>query len=502
MDGTTQLIPARGKAFPLRLFFQLFIPAFLLILGGAWYLGHSRIENELALIRANEINNIVLGVRRLDGELRRPLRQLRNLASAGTTRHAVDADAADAGIEATITALVAGDEHFDKVRWIDAQGMERVRAGRVGERVELVGRGDLQNIADTYFFQATMRLKPGQIYVSPLDLNIEHGKVETPAKPVLRLGTPVQDSTGRPRGILIINVAAQQMLNEFVESAGDSRDHVMLVNNAGFWLKSPNPDDEWGFMFKRTETLGTRSPEAWKAISSLPSSQAELTDGLWTWSTAYPLKVEDSRDVTDIPYWYVISHLSASQMNPIRAEAWKMIAPPALILLLAFGALAAWLTHALAARNQAEVAAVRAKTEAASARLLAEAHDRFRVVVETNTNGLLVADTDGRIVMANPALGKMFGYEREELVGQPLEILLPEAEHQRHRGMRDGYLRQPVARPMGIGRDLRGQRKDGSVFPVEISLSPFTENGKQFVDALVVDITERKRHETQQGDNT
>ena len=82
--------------------------------------------------------------------------------------------------------------------------------------------------------------------------------------------------------------------------------------------------------------------------------------------------------------------------------------------------------------------------------------------METNSNGLLVADTNGCIGMAIPALGKMFGYEREEPVGHPLEILLPEAEHQHHRDMRDGYLNQPVARPMGIGRDLHGQGKGES----------------------------------------
>jgi protein-histidine pros-kinase len=116
-------------------------------------------------------------------------------------------------------------------------------------------------------------------------------------------------------------------------------------------------------------------------------------------------------------------------------------------------------------------------------------------VVEANTNGLLVADRIGRIVLANPALERMFGYDPGEMLGQPLQILLPETVKGLHGEQFSNYMDAPAARPMGSGRELNGRRKDGSVFPVEISLSPFTENGERFVDAFVADISERKRSE-------
>lgn len=116
-------------------------------------------------------------------------------------------------------------------------------------------------------------------------------------------------------------------------------------------------------------------------------------------------------------------------------------------------------------------------------------------MVEANTAGLLVVDAGGRIVLANPALEKMFGYEPDELLGQPMEILLPEPERPRHVELRERYIQAPLPRPMGAGRDLHGRRKNGGILPVEISLSSFVENGQQYVDAVVVDISERKRIE-------
>jgi len=107
----------------------------------------------------------------------------------------------------------------------------------------------------------------------------------------------------------------------------------------------------------------------------------------------------------------------------------------------------------------------------------------------------LVVNDKGRIEMTNPALERMFGYEHDELFGKPMETLLPEEERERHERHRAGYARAPEARPMGVGRDLHGLRKDGSVVPVEISLSSFMEDGRRYVDAVVADISARKQME-------
>ncbi|MBK9174920.1 MAG: PAS domain S-box protein [Flavobacteriales bacterium] len=110
----------------------------------------------------------------------------------------------------------------------------------------------------------------------------------------------------------------------------------------------------------------------------------------------------------------------------------------------------------------------------------------------TATEGLVVVDADGRIMMRNPSLVRMFGYEAHELLGRGIEELLPDSLRAKHAAHRAAYDRKPMQRSMGMGMELKGQRKDGSVFPVEVSLNHFDVDGKRYVMALVSDITLRR----------
>lgn len=119
--------------------------------------------------------------------------------------------------------------------------------------------------------------------------------------------------------------------------------------------------------------------------------------------------------------------------------------------------------------------------------------DLARAVLESASEGILIVDRSGVIVMANARMEALFGYARAELVGQRVELLVPERARDAHVAYRDAFAAAPSIRPMGHGRDLAGRRKDGSEFPVEISLS-FTEtaSGTLFI-AFVTDTTERQR---------
>ncbi|MGH7480153.1 MAG: two-component system sensor histidine kinase NtrB, partial [Candidatus Methylomirabilales bacterium] len=114
-----------------------------------------------------------------------------------------------------------------------------------------------------------------------------------------------------------------------------------------------------------------------------------------------------------------------------------------------------------------------------------------RALLESAAEGIVIVGGDGRIVLANANAEKVFGYSREELLGQTVEILLPERlrpAHVRHRG---GYFTEPRVRPMGLGLDLAGRRKDGTEFPVEISLSYIETEDGLLAMAFITDITER-----------
>jgi PAS domain S-box-containing protein len=117
------------------------------------------------------------------------------------------------------------------------------------------------------------------------------------------------------------------------------------------------------------------------------------------------------------------------------------------------------------------------------------------LLFRTAAEGLVVADGKGRIVLVNPRMEELFGYDAQELNGQAIEILIPEAARSRHVGHREGYQQHPSKRTMGSGRELFGRHKNGSVFPVEVSLNHFEQEGDRFVMGLVSDVTLRKQAE-------
>ena len=125
----------------------------------------------------------------------------------------------------------------------------------------------------------------------------------------------------------------------------------------------------------------------------------------------------------------------------------------------------------------------------------ARAERRFRDLLEAAPDSIIEVDREGRIVLLNVVTEKMFGYRREELLGQSMDILLPENLRGSHAEHRAHYWAHPVTRPMGMGLVLYGQRKDGSTFPVEISLSPVKSEEGFRVTAVIRDITDRKRTE-------
>src|SRR4030095_882566 len=121
-----------------------------------------------------------------------------------------------------------------------------------------------------------------------------------------------------------------------------------------------------------------------------------------------------------------------------------------------------------------------------------QAQDLFRMATEASPSGIVVVDDKGRIVLVNAHIEELFGYEREELVGKPIEILMPKRLASQHPAHRAEFLAEPTARAMGAGRELWGRRKDGSEFPVEIGLSPIQSPEGLLVLAAVVDISARK----------
>jgi protein-histidine pros-kinase len=119
----------------------------------------------------------------------------------------------------------------------------------------------------------------------------------------------------------------------------------------------------------------------------------------------------------------------------------------------------------------------------------------FRNILESAPDAMVIIDHYGKITVVNEQAERMFGYTREEMLGKEIEFLLPDDVRDKHISHRAGYARDPHLRPMGIGMDLSGKRKNGSTFPVEISLSPVTSATGSFVSSVIRDVSARKKLE-------
>ncbi len=120
---------------------------------------------------------------------------------------------------------------------------------------------------------------------------------------------------------------------------------------------------------------------------------------------------------------------------------------------------------------------------------------RFRSLLESAPDAIVIVDAEGRIAIVNQQAEAVFGYGREELLGQPIELLIPSRFRQHHVAERREYTGAPHTRPMGAGLELYGQRKDGSEFPVEVSLSPLRSDGQLLIISIVRDISRRRQIE-------
>ena len=180
---------------------------------------------------------------------------------------------------------------YDQIRYLDTDGNEVIRINNISGSAAAVGQAALQNKKDRYYFQDTMILEKGQIFISKLDLNVENGVLEQPIKPMLRLGTPVFSSGGDLEGVIILNYAANDVLGEIGDVAATSQGDVFLLNSDGYWLyNSADSSKEWAFMMKDRSDISFANeyPDAWEIIAGSQSGYFTTGNGVFIYESLTP----------------------------------------------------------------------------------------------------------------------------------------------------------------------------------------------------------------------
>lgn len=322
---------------------------------------------------------------------------------------------------------------YDQVRFIDSNGMEKIRINYNAGHPTIVPPEGLQDKSKRYYFKDTISLKKGEVFVSPLDLNIEQGLIEQPLKPMIRFGAPLFSRDGTPFGIVMLNYLAEEILNDIDELTGNTADRLMLVNREGYWLKAFSPEDEWGFMFpeRKDRTFANRFPLAWQKIAGSDSGQFLDDTGMFTYATIRPLSVgllhsstgsaetfsaSSKRLGADEYAWKIISFVSATELprhlQPYRTAS--LLVTFSLALLLGLGC---WIgAESNVKRTMAEEA-------------LHKNEEKFRTVAEFTYDWEFWLGPEGYYLYTSPSCERLTGFSANEFYADPgllLSIIHPE----------------------------------------------------------------------------
>jgi len=212
---------------------------------------------------------------------------------------------------------------YDQIRYIESNGDEKIRVNYNENGAIGVKKSDLQNKKDRYYFYETIKLEDNMVYISPLDLNMEQGKIEKPLKPMIRFSTPIYDSNGELKGIIILNYLAENMLLEFRDIALNSEGSVTLLNAKGYWISDEDRSKEWNFMYdeRKEEKFINEYPDEWKNLIN-NKNQFITSDGLLTTSRInmnYNSKNSISKTsiIAEDEYFYIVSKVSSTDVPEV-----------------------------------------------------------------------------------------------------------------------------------------------------------------------------------------
>lgn len=490
----------------------IFFPTALLLALVLSLFFYFKLQNELETLKTHEWSHVEAGQHAITHEFKAATTDLACLASSTVLRNFLTTnskkDQADLGHEYLV--LAANSQMYDQIRLLATDGMERVRINFQQGQPAIVPPADLQHKGRRYYFTDTFSLRPGEIFVSPLDLNIEQGRIELPQKPMIRFGTPVFDAQGHKRGIVLLNYFGQILLDHLQQSMqGSATEHSlsspdhnllahhqcltgkpMLLNQQGFWLLSLNPEDEWGFMYQNDRTMANTYPAAWQRMPGQPRGQFFTPEGLFTFITIKPLQLgqisstgsphafqKSARKQKASDYqWHLVSFVSQQDLQDFYTHFIK-------VSLFFYGALLLLLLPASFYFGRQRLLKLQSE----------ETSQRYEFIVNKSQDMMTLIDQDYRYLAVNDAFCDLLNKRRTEILGRTVADVWGEEVFNE---LIQTYLDMCLAGSLtSYSTWIATPTVDNRFY--DVTLSPFKDQGQDTYYGVVVsrDITSRKRGE-------
>jgi len=483
----------------LKFFLTFFLPFTLLISGVTYALYSSETETDKLITETREKYTLSLLGQVVTNDFKTVLSDLMILSAKNELQAMlIRTSGTESKLRAQRKALAqeylhyaARKKMYDQIRFLDAAGMERVRINFNNGSPLVVPDNQLQSKSQRYYFKETFQLKRGEIFISPFDLNIEHGAIEHPLKPMIRFGTPVFDVARQKRGIVLVNYRGATLMRNLEMFFVNSPGNLMLLNKDGYWLKGPVSEDEWGFMYeqKKNKTFENAFPEIWRRISVQREGTFYTSDGLFIFTTVSPLEISSQfRAASKLYVWKIVSHIKPAVLNAMSQTALKkfIMLNSLFIPLLAFFSLI--LAHAIVKRKAMEES-------------LTEERNLLRTLIDAVPDYINVKDLHGHFIIVNKAIIRFFKGTTADapgditLLGKTDADFYPPETAKLHEAEDQTVIQS--GQPLINREEIFSDKASGAVRQMATSKIPLKNNRDEVCGLLELtrDITEQKQAE-------
>jgi diguanylate cyclase (GGDEF)-like protein/PAS domain S-box-containing protein len=326
-------------------------------------------------------------------------------------------------------------------------------------------------------------LQPGQMFVSPLDLNIEQGRIEQPIKPMLRLAAPVFLG-GELRGVVVLNFLANRLLHHLNTVARGTHGRMLLLNGEGYYLRGLSPEQEWGFMYPQRDgavRFQDRFPQAWSAMGAKKKGQFADGQGQFAFvALRFPSNMTDWNGSSP-QNWILVHYLAADAVARFLSPVRQVGLLAGVVITFFLGGLVLYLAYLVTSRRMHRETG-------------ADLQTRLQTILSTAPDAIVSIDGEGRVESVNPAAERIFGSTFEQLCLMPLDRVLPGIGETMELLATAQGISGSVGRAGVLRRELELRKPDGEVLPVDLALSKAGSSEEGLYIGILRDMSER--HET------
>lgn len=430
-------------------------------------------------------------------------------------------------LQTIFTSMMKERPHYVQMRFIGLEndGLELVRVNRMPEGFEAVTKGNLQKKSGESYFQESLEVGAGKTYISRVSYNREHGEIDSKMVPTIRVITPVfSKENGERFGLLVINIDYRMLIRNTIERIPPGAQAV-VSNHKGDYIKRFEGGSVSDFEFSHKYTMPP--PYFLEKIK-----QTQVNEQLFEAGDAkdYFVRVNMYPNNPDA-YLAIILHMTENLLlqEAYQVQNYTLLLGMVLLVcsLVASTLMARRLIRPLKdmtrsvtnaqTENKVPILPVglndeigelaRAYQQLATkqqemTQSLSESVERTRAIVDNTVDGMITIDERGMIGNFNKACERIFGYMADEVIGKNVHVLMPEPYHSEHDGYLKNYHDTGEKKIIGIGREVQGKRKDGSIFPIDLSVSAVNVQGRRLYSGIVRDISGRKQAEKDIADAT